>query len=83
MDTLSISALDSERLGISDGQTVHVQSRYGKLRIAARIDPTVMPGQLFATFQSPQTWLNNLTSDYRDRFVDTPEYKVTAVRIES
>jgi len=81
-DRLSISALDSERLGISDGQIVCVRSRYGDLQIAARIDGAMMPGQLFATFQSPQLWVNSLTSRHRDRFVDTPEYKVTAVRVE-
>jgi formate dehydrogenase major subunit len=81
-DTLSISAVDGERLGVSDGQMVRVRSRYGDLRIATKIDGTVTPGQLFATFQLPQAWVNNLTSDHRDRFVDTPEYKVTAVCVE-
>jgi formate dehydrogenase major subunit len=81
-DTLSISQADSQRLGISDGQMVRVRSQYGQLRIAAKISAAVMPGQLFATFQSPQAWVNNLTSNHRDRFVQTPEYKVTAVRVE-
>jgi formate dehydrogenase major subunit len=81
-DALCISALDAGRLAISDGQMVRLLSRYGELRIAARIDDAVLPGQLFATFQSPQAWVNNLTSNHRDRFVQTPEYKVTAVRLE-
>jgi formate dehydrogenase major subunit len=81
-DLLNISATDSERLGITDGQLVRVISRYGELQIIASIDHAVTPGQLFATFQSPESWINNLTSHQRDRYVQTPEYKVTAVRVE-
>jgi formate dehydrogenase major subunit len=37
---------------------------------------------LFSTFQSPEVFVNRLTGRHRDRFVHTPEYKITAVRID-
>jgi formate dehydrogenase major subunit len=43
----------------------------------------VRPGQLFATFHSPEVLTNALTGDRRDRDMDTPEYKVIAVRVEA
>jgi formate dehydrogenase major subunit len=37
---------------------------------------------LFATFHTAEVFLNRVTSPHRDRYVKSPEYKVTAVRIE-
>jgi formate dehydrogenase major subunit len=51
--------------------------------LAVRITPGVRPGQLFATFQTPGILVNALTGPNRDSRVGTPEYKVTAVQIES
>jgi predicted molibdopterin-dependent oxidoreductase YjgC len=39
-------------------------------------------GQLFATFQTKEFLVNALTGANRDSVTDTPEYKVTAVRLE-
>jgi hypothetical protein len=39
-------------------------------------------GELFATFHTPAVFLNQVTSPHRDRHTLTPEYKVTAVRID-
>jgi formate dehydrogenase major subunit len=50
--------------------------------LPAHVDAGVQPGQLFATFHRPEVLLNALTGPYRDSAVGTPEYKVTAVRIE-
>jgi formate dehydrogenase major subunit len=82
LDRLRISAEDAARLGIADGQKVRVASRYGETAIAATVGDDVRPGELFATFQSPEVFLNRVTGPHRDRFVQTPEYKVTAVRVE-
>ena len=82
VDTLQVSPEDAGRLGIADGQTVRICSRYGDVEIAATISDAVKAGELFATFQSPDAWINRVTSAHRDRFVQTPEYKVTAVRID-
>jgi predicted molibdopterin-dependent oxidoreductase YjgC len=42
----------------------------------------IRPGQLFATFQQPKVFLNALTGPHRDDVTGTPEYKMTAVRLE-
>jgi formate dehydrogenase major subunit len=81
-DTLDISAADAQRLGIADGERVRVCSHYGEALLLVRMSASLNSGELFATFHDPAVFLNNLTSPHRDRFVKTPEYKVTAVRVE-
>lgn len=81
-DTLDLCAADAQRLGFTDQEYVRVHSRYGNAVLPVRISATVKSGEVFATFHDPAVFLNNLTSPHRDRFVKTPEYKVTAVRIE-
>ena len=81
-DRLQISAEDAARLNVADGQQVRIASRYGRVELSAEICDRVLPGQLFATFQSTAGWINFVTGPHRDRFVQTPEYKVCAVRVE-
>jgi formate dehydrogenase major subunit len=81
-DLLDISPQDAERLRLHQGEQVQVQSRYGEASLPIRITSAVKPGELFATFQTAAVFLNRLTSPYRDRYVKTPEYKVTAVKIK-
>ncbi len=81
-DVLDISPADAERLGLKNGERVKITSRYGDAELPINITPAVKKGELFATFHTPQVFLNNVTSAYRDRHVKTPEYKITAVRIE-
>jgi formate dehydrogenase major subunit len=81
-DRLDISPEDAAKLGIVEGQHVHIQSRYGRAMLPAHLDDAVDAGQLFATFSDPATAVNALTGPYLDAHTETPEYKVTAVRIE-
>lgn len=81
-DALRISPADAERLNIADGQTVRVRSRYGEVALSARVVHTVCEGEVFATFQSPERQVNNVTGPHRDSVTSTPEYKVTAVCVE-
>lgn len=81
-DLLDISVEDAERLQLQNGEKVRVYSRYGEASLPIRITSTVRSGELFATFHTAEAFLNRLTSPYRDRYVKTPEYKVTAVKIE-
>ncbi len=81
-DLLLICPDDARELGIADQVSVRVTSRYGQATILASVSEAVHLGELFATFQSPDTFLNRVISNHRDRFVQTPEYKVTAVRVE-
>jgi len=81
-DFLTISPHDAETLQISAAEIVRVKSRYGEAEMPVEISSNVKKGELFATFHDPQIFLNRLTTPHRDRFVQTPEFKVTAVRIE-
>ncbi|MET0658976.1 MAG: formate dehydrogenase subunit alpha, partial [Steroidobacteraceae bacterium] len=81
-DTLDIAPEDAERMQIEDGSLVRVYSRYGEAVLPARKDVRVKSGELFATFHDAGLGVNRLTGPTRDRLVSTPEYKVTAVRIE-
>jgi formate dehydrogenase major subunit len=81
-DFLDISARDAERLEVRDGEKVQLRSRYGDACLPVRVNVTVKPGELFATFHTAEVFLNKVTSPYRDRYVLAPEYKVTAVRID-
>jgi formate dehydrogenase major subunit len=81
-DTLDICPCDAAESRIEDGALVRVVSRSGEICLPARIDARLKRGELFATFHDPARWVNEVTSGVRDRKVSTPEYKVTAVRIE-
>lgn len=81
-DMLDISPVDGQGLELADGDLAHVTSRYGAVSLPARLDPSVPAGVAFATFHDPAVHLNRLTGPHRDALVGTPEYKVTAVRIE-
>jgi formate dehydrogenase major subunit len=80
-DTLDVSPTDATRLSLVDGDVVQIESRHGEARLPARVDPTVRPGELFATFHTPQSFVNRVTGAGRDSITHTPEYKRTAVRI--
>jgi formate dehydrogenase major subunit len=81
-DSLDISTQDAQRLELAEGEHVRVRSRYGEVVLPIRITDSVTPGELFATFHTSDVFLNYLTGPHRDKFVHTPEYKLTAVRIE-
>jgi formate dehydrogenase major subunit len=81
-DTLDVSPSDARRLGVAQGDRVLLRSRYGETSICVNVDPHVQPGELFATFHEAETFLNRVTGPGRDSVTATPEYKVTAVRID-
>ena len=81
-DLLDISADDAQRLQLHNGERVRVHSRYGAASLPIRITSAVRRGELFATFHTAEVFLNRVTSPHRDRYVKSPEYKVTAVQIE-
>lgn len=80
-DTLDIAPPDADRLGIATGDRVRLKSRYGAVDISVRVSDIVGPGVVFATFHDARIALNKLTGPQRDRIVQSPEYKVTAVSI--
>ena len=82
-DMLDIHPDDARRLSLADGDLVQVASRHGDARLPTRLTPTLRPGEVFATFHTAEIFLNRVTSPQRDRYTETPEYKVTAVRLEA
>jgi formate dehydrogenase major subunit len=81
-DLLEMASADAQACDVCDGDLVRVVSRHGSATLPVRISSAMRPGELFATFHTAKTFLNAVTSGHRDRTVGTPEYKVTAVRIE-
>jgi formate dehydrogenase major subunit len=81
-DVLDMHPADAESLGLEAGDAARVVSRYGAASLPVRPNAAVQPGQLFATFHTPERRLNNVTGPHRDPNTGTPEYKVVAVRIE-
>ena len=82
VDLLDISPVDAEAAGIRDGDLVRIASRYGSTVLPAHVNSAIKRGELFATFQTAETLLNAVTGPHRDAITATPEYKVTAVRIQ-
>ena len=82
-DTLDIAPADADRLELKDGEPVRVKSKYGEAVLPVRINNSVRPGELFATFNDPSVFLNRITGPHREGYVDTPEYKITAVQIDA
>jgi formate dehydrogenase major subunit len=82
-DTLDIAPEAAQQLGLKAGAHVRVKSRYGEAVLPVRISKSLRVGELFATFNDPSVFLNLVTGPHCDGYVDTPEYKVTAVNIEA
>lgn len=81
-DTLDLAPEDARRYGVQEGERVRVVSRHGHTELPVRVTEDLRCGQAFATFHCAQTLVNAVTGSGRDRQTGTPEYKVTAVRIE-
>jgi formate dehydrogenase major subunit len=81
-DFLDMSSEDAKKLNLTDGAKVRLRSAYGEAVLPVRINGSVKSGELFTTFHTAEVFLNNVTSFYRDKYTLTPEYKVTAVRVE-
>jgi formate dehydrogenase major subunit len=81
-DYLQLSPVDATRLGLSEEEVVRLRSAQGSVDLPVRISDHVKPGEVYTTFHSTRVFLNQITTSHRDRYTKTPEYKVTAVRIE-
>jgi formate dehydrogenase major subunit len=81
-DLLEIAPADAAELSLGDGDLVRIVSRYGATQLPLRMTDRVKRGELFATFHTVETFLNRVTGPHRDGLAGTPEYKVTAVRVE-
>ncbi|QQS48808.1 MAG: molybdopterin oxidoreductase family protein [Acidobacteriota bacterium] len=72
----------AERLGISDGEKVTIESRRGAITLPAHIVTTIRPDTVFIPYHWPgDKSANRLTVSAQDPISKIPEYKVCAVRI--
>ncbi|NLR60785.1 formate dehydrogenase subunit alpha [Chitinophaga polysaccharea] len=81
-DLLHLNPADARRIGLKDRDDARIISKYGETFLPVLIDDTVRKGEAFSTFNNNRTFINKITNPLRDHYVQTPEYKITAVRIE-
>lgn len=80
-DFLDIHPEDAARLGIADGASVRVRSRWGEAIAPARLTRRVLPGTSFLTFHFPETGTNRVVGPCHDPTSHCPDYKVVAVNL--
>jgi len=76
-----LSAMDAERLGISNGDLVEVSSSVGNIQCEAQIDESIPKGRVGMHFHFEQLLVNKLFPTQFDEKTFTPNYKMTAVGI--
>jgi formate dehydrogenase major subunit len=81
-DYLQLSPTDAARLDLTNGEMVRLRSEQGSADLPVKISDHVKPGEVYTTFHSTRVFLNQITTSQVDRYTKTPEYKITAVRIE-
>ena len=77
-----ISAEDASALGLGEGDLARLVSRRGALEARARITDRVYPGLVWMALHFAEQKVNWLTHDVGDSLIGTPEFKVSAVRVE-
>ena len=77
-----INRQDAEALGIADGEVARLVSRRGELEAEAHYSERVYPGLVWMALHFAQAKVNWLLHDVGDPLIGTPEYKVSAVRVE-
>ena len=77
-----ISAEDASNLGLADGDLARITSRRGELQARAVLSDRVYPGLVWMALHFAEAKVNWLTHDVGDSLIGTPEYKVSAVRLE-
>lgn len=81
-DWIQVHPKDAAALGILDDAPVLVETRHGQFPAHAWVTEAVQPGECFSVFHNPEAFVNRATGRGRDNFTETPEYKVTAARIQ-
>jgi len=76
---VEINPEDAGKLGVSDGEKVHITSRRGSISIKAAITERVPVGTVFIPFHFAEGPANILTNTAIDPVAKIPEYKVCAV----
>ncbi len=74
---------DLNKLGVSAGDRITVQSRRGELVSHVRVDQAMQPGEVFLPFCYVEAAANLLTNEALDPFGKIPEFKYCAVKLVS
>jgi predicted molibdopterin-dependent oxidoreductase YjgC len=77
-----LSAEDASNLGLREGDWARLVSRRGALEARVHLSERVYPGLVWMALHFAQAKVNWLTHDVGDPLIGTPEYKVSAVRVE-
>jgi predicted molibdopterin-dependent oxidoreductase YjgC len=77
-----ISAEDASNLGLVEGSPARLVSRRGSVEALAHVSDRVYPGLVWMALHFAQAKVNWLTHDVGDPLIGTPEFKVSAVRVE-
>jgi predicted molibdopterin-dependent oxidoreductase YjgC len=77
-----ISAEDASNLGLAHGDLARLVSRRGSLEAQAHVSERVYPGLVWMALHFAEQKVNWLTHDVGDSLIGTPEFKVSAVRVE-
>ncbi|CAH2605555.1 Formate dehydrogenase H (plasmid) [Rhodovastum atsumiense] len=80
---VTINPVDAAKLGIRDQQLVWVASRRGKVIARASVTERTNLGMVYMTYQWWIGACNELTVHHVDPISKTPEYKFSAVRLET
>jgi formate dehydrogenase major subunit/formate dehydrogenase alpha subunit len=73
---------DARALGIEDRELARLVSRRGELEAEAHYSERVYPGLVWMALHFAEAKVNWLTHDVGDPLIGTPEFKVSAVRVE-
>jgi predicted molibdopterin-dependent oxidoreductase YjgC len=77
-----ISAEDASNLALGEGDWARIVSRRGELEARAHISDRVYPGLVWMALHFEGAKVNWLTHDVGDPLIGTPEYKISAVRVQ-
>lgn len=78
-----ISAEDASVLGLGEGDWARLVSRRGDLEARTHISGRVYPGLVWMALHFAEQKVNWLTHDVGDPLIGTPEFKISAVRVEA
>ena len=78
---VEVNPADAKTRGVGTNDTVHVESRRGRIAVTAFVTRSVQPGQLFIPMHYEVT--NRLTDAVFDPYSKQPSYKACAVELRS
>jgi formate dehydrogenase major subunit/formate dehydrogenase alpha subunit len=77
-----IAAEDASALRLAEGDWARLVSRRGEVQARVHISDRVFPGLVWMALHFAEQKVNWLTHDVGDPLIGTPEFKVSAVRVE-